>query len=207
MSVTQQVDDNVKIPAAVKAAGMKADQYYQQEAAEAGNTDGDQETKQEEAATGTTEENTEGRKEEAESGVTFESTPEAKSEDDQSWEHRYKSMKGRYDRASEQLRALSEQVASLQNVISTMQATSKAPASDEAEAAIERLITPEEENDYGPEFLKVVGKKAKEELLPIIKKYEAKIAQLEGQLEGVGGKIAQDLKAFLETRTERQKTP
>lgn len=191
MSATQPVDDSVKIPAAVKAAGLKADQYYQQEAAAEGSENGDQEAERQEAAAEETKA-TEAGQEAPESGVTFEGNQETKSEDDQSWEHRYKSMKGRYDRAAEQLRALSEQVSSLQSVISTMQATKAAPSSDEAEAAIERLITPEEENDYGPEFLKVVGKKAKEELLPLIKKYEAKIAQLEGQLQGVGGKIAQD---------------
>lgn len=191
MSATQPVDDSVKIPAAVKAAGLKADQYYQQEAAAEGSENGDQEAGRQEAAAEEAK-GAEAGQEAPESGVTFEGNQEAKSEDDQSWEHRYKSMKGRYDRASDQLRNLSEQVASLQNVIATMRATSTAPSSDEAEAAIERLITPEEESDYGSEFLSVVGKKAKEEILPLIKKYEAKIAQLEGQLQGVGGKIAQD---------------
>lgn len=191
MSANLQVDESLKIPAAVKAAGMKAEQYYQQEAAAEGSENGDQEEKREETAS------EEGQASEAgqeapESGVTFESGQETKSEDDQSWEHRYKSMKGRYDRANDQLRTLSEQVASLQNVIATMQATTVNPQITDAVTQVERLITPEEESDYGSEFLSVVGKKAKEEILPLIKKYETKIAQLEGQLQGVGGKIAQD---------------
>lgn len=192
---TPQIDESVKIPAAVKAAGMRAEQYYQQEATPAEEIEnGNEEAKQEEASAGTTDEAREEATASSESGVTAESKPtstQVTSEDDQSWEHRYKSMKGRYDRAEQQTRQLAEQIASLQNIIATMQATT-APASKEAEEAIERLITPEEENDYGQDFLKVVGKKAKEELLPVIKKYENKIAELEARLQGVNGYVAQD---------------
>lgn len=184
------VDQSVVIPAAVKAAGAAAEAFYQQEQAGQDTVNGDQEAQQAETAAETQAKEPEAGQEQAESGVTAESNPQAK-EDDQSWEHRYKSMKGRFDRSQDQIRSLSEQIQSLQNVMATMQATS-APTAGEAEAAIERLITPEEENDYGSEFLKVVGKKAREELLPMIKQYEAKIAQLEGQLQGVGGKIAHD---------------
>ena len=185
------VDQSVVIPAAVKAAGAAAEAFYQQEEAGQDNVNGDQEAQQAEAAAETEAKEPEAGQEQAESGVTAESNPQTK-EDDQSWEHRYKSMKGRFDRSQDQIRSLSEQIQSLQNVMATMQATSAAPTAGEAEAAIERLITPEEENDYGSEFLKVVGKKAREELLPMIKQYEAKIAQLEGQLQGVGGRIAHD---------------
>jgi hypothetical protein len=199
---TPQIDESVMIPAAVKAAGAAAEAYYQQEAQ--GTANGDQEAKPEEISAEIEAKEPEARQEETKSGVTFESSPEAKPEDEQSWEHRYKSMKGRFDRSQDQIRSLSEQIQSLQGVISTMQATSPAPASAEAEAAIERLITPEEESDYGSEFLKVVGKKAREELLPVINKYEAKIAQLEGQLQGVGGKIAQDARQHMLTQLDER---
>ena len=43
----------------------------------------------------------------------------------------------------------------------------------------------------------MVGKKAKEELAPIIKGYEAKIAELEKKLDGVNGVVAQDVHAKL----------
>lgn len=191
MDTSTRVDPNLKIPAAVLAAGAKADAYYQQEAAATENENGNQEAQQEEAAAETTAQETiEAPKGQAKETVTTGSN-ELRGEDEQSWEHRYKSMKGRYDRAADQLRNLSEQVASLQNIIATMQASQPA-ASDKKEEAIERLITPEEENDYGPEFLKVVGKKAKEELLPVINKYEAKIAELEARLQGVNGYVAND---------------
>ena len=207
MSVATPIDDSVKIPAAVKAAGLRAEQYYQQEAPAAEDTEnGNKEAEQAEAAAETpAPEAGQETPAQAESGVTAESNPSSstQTEDEQSWEHRYKSMKGRFDRSQDQLRHMSEQIASLQNVIATMQATT-APASKEAEEAIERLITPEEENDYGPEFLKVVGKKAKEELLPVINKYEAKIAELEARLQGVNGYVAQDARQrMLDTLTDK----
>lgn len=195
MDTSTRVDPNVKIPAAVLAAGAKAEAYYQQDAAATGNENGNQEAQPEEtAAEATAQEASEAPKAETQETVTTGSNDlkaSGVSDDEQSWEHKYKSMKGRYDRANEQLRSLSEQVASLQNVIATMQ-VSQAAASDKKEEAVERLITPEEENDYGQEFLKVVGKKAKEELLPVIKKYEDKIAELEARLQGVNGYVAND---------------
>ncbi len=195
MDKATRVDPNVKIPAAVLAAGAKADAYYQQEAAATEIENGNQEAQPEEAASETkTAEAGQEAPAQAESGVTTESNPVSKTqpEEDQSWEHRYKSMKGRFDRSQDQLRQMSEQIAGLQNVIATMQAT--APVNPQITDSVtqERLITPEEENDYGPEFLKVVGKKAKEELLPVINKYEAKIAELEARLQGVNGYVAND---------------
>ncbi|MGI9136762.1 MAG: hypothetical protein ACR2JS_06855, partial [Candidatus Nanopelagicales bacterium] len=58
--------------------------------------------------------------------------------------------------------------------------------------------------DYGEDFLKVVGKKAKEELGPIIKAYEAKIADLERRLTGVNSVVQQDTQQkLLDTLDEK----
>lgn len=192
---TQLVDESVKVPAAVRAAAERAAKFYEapqdEIKTEENAANGDTEAKQEEAPANT-------------SAETAEATPPAPQEntapapaDDKpvDWERRFSAMKGRYDRAEGQVRQLSEQIASLNNIIATMQATTTPPSSKEAEDAIERLITPEEENDYGQDFLKVVGKKAKEELLPVIKKYEDKISELEARLQGVNGYVAQDAKA------------
>lgn len=123
--------------------------------------------------------------------------------EDQSWEHRYKSMKGRHDRAAMQIAQLSEQISSMQNVIATMQVAQTAPPPTGA-AQNSRLITPEEENDYGEDFLNVVGKRAKEELLPLVQQYESKIASLEAKLEGVGGYVAQDARTRMQATMDAQ---
>ncbi len=118
----------------------------------------------------------------------------AQSEGDESWEHKYKSVHGRYMRSQEQVRQLSEQVQGLQNVIATMQATAAAPAAPTTlpELNAEGLITPEEVNDYGEDFLKVVGKKAQEVFAPIYAAQKAEIERLTKQLEGFSGFVQQD---------------
>jgi len=110
--------------------------------------------------------------------------------DGESWEHKYKSMHGRFVRSQDQIKTLSEQISQLQGVIATMQA---APTQQVQipELEAENLITPEEAADYGEDFLKVVGKRAREEMVPVIKSYQAKIAELEQKLNGVSGAVQQ----------------
>lgn len=195
-------DPNVKIPAAILASAARADQAYNS-------------VYNPEPAEGP-----EGQSQENEPAAPETPAPETppvtaqgnepplaaapKGDDEQSWEHRYKSMKGRYDRAEQQLRTMSDQIASLQNVIATMQVEQPAAQSAPAEMRAERLITPEEEADYGSEFLSVVGKRAKEELLPIVSQYEQKIAQLEAKLAGVGGYVQQDARQRMESTLREQ---
>lgn len=176
------IDPNVKIPDAVKALGAAAEELHKQ----AYNVEGaeDAPPAEEAASELPTEKPLTADAPKEEPKVTPQVT-------DESWEHRYNSMKGRFDRAQQQLTSQAERIASMERLISTMQASAPQPTkSDELRA--ERLITPEEEADYGPDFLQVVGKKAKEELLPVIKKYEDKIAGLEAQLKGVGTYVQQD---------------
>lgn len=128
----------------------------------------------------------------------------AEPEGEGTWEHKYKSLHGRYVRSQEQLRDLSSQVQGLQNVIATLQAA--APAAAPAPTAEpERLITPEEVNDYGEDFLKVVGKKAREEVSPLINELRSENARLKQQLEGFNGFVQQDAhQKLLNTLDEKQ---
>lgn len=188
-----EIDPNVTIPPAVKALAARA------EAAYAANyvTENPEATAEEAPA-----------EDAAEAPAAQEITAESKDakppkvEDDQSWEHRYKSMKGRYDRSEAQMRAMSDQITGLQNVIATMQSQPQEPRNEELRA--ERLITPEEEQDYGSEFLSVVGKKAKEEFSPEVARLRQEIDGLKSQLNGVGGYVQQDVRSRMEaTMNER----
>lgn len=188
-------DPNIKLPAAVRAAAARSDEIIKalkggQEVTQESNTEpAPQEQPPAEAQFQASESSAEPPKESAKQ-VSKEG-----SDDDSSWERRYNSMKGRFDRSQSQIKELSEQVQSLQNVIATMQL--QAPSQPMPEFQAEKLITEDEERDYGQDFLKVVGKKAKEELAPIIKGYEAKIAEMEKKLQGVNSVVAQDSHAKL----------
>lgn len=94
---------------------------------------------------------------------------------EQTFEHKYNSMKGRHDRLVEQVRSMSEQLASTQSLIATLQA---APAPAPTELNAKSLLTPEQVAEYGSEFLDVVGKKAVEQLNPEVAALRAEIAAL-----------------------------
>lgn len=191
---TLQHDPNVKLPAAVRAAAARSAEII--ESLQNGQVTAESnEPAQGEVAQTAPEAP-------AEPPMTAEPAPEDKPEpkarkpkgeaptDDDSWERRYSAMKGRFDRSQDQIKDLSEQIQNLQNVIATLQA--QAPSQPLPEIKAEKLITDDEVRDYGEEFLKVVGKKAKEELSPVIKAYEAKIAEMEKRLQGVNQVVAQD---------------
>src|SRR6478736_3233255 len=152
-------DPAVKMPASVLAASARADQLFH----ESQGTEQPEQPQPEQPElpldTGTVSE------------PQQQPAPQSRPQED-SWEHRYNSMKGRYDRANEQLRNMSEQISNMQHVIATMQQPAAAPP----ELRAERLISPEEENDYGREFLDVVGKKAKEEFTPEVAELRSELA-------------------------------
>lgn len=104
----------------------------------------------------------------------------------ENWEHRYNSMKGRYDRSQDQIRALSDQISQLQVVIATMQQPTPQPADT---LPPDSLLTPQEETDYGAEFLSVVGKKAKQIVNPEVASLKAELAAVKQQLANVGGYV------------------
>lgn len=181
---TLQDDPNIKMPAAVRAAAARSTTLVNQ-------MNGTSEEV-------TSESNEEAPKNDGQPPMTVEQTaaddqqtqqPEEK-RGEESWEHKYKSVHGRFVRAQEQIREMADQVQNLQNVIATLQMS---PSSSEVPSfKVERLITDDEARDYGEDFLKVVGKKAKEELGPIIKQYESQIEDLKRQVTGVTGVVKQD---------------
>lgn len=119
------------------------------------------------------------------------------------WEHRYKSMEGRYKRAENDIRAMSDQIASMQALIANMQAQAPAePTPPELQAR--SLLTPEEVNEYGSEFLGVVAKKAKEELTPEMAKLQKEIERLNKRLEGSQQSASARARAELEATLDEK---
>lgn len=106
----------------------------------------------------------------------------------ENWEHRYNSMKGRYEAQARQLSDMSAQMSQLQRELTNIQ--QQAQRRPDGDQHIQRLITPEEESDYGADFLTVVGKKAKEEITPEIAAMKREMDQLRAQFQGVGQNLA-----------------
>lgn len=163
-----RTDPNVKIPNAVKNLAAAADAAFH-------------------AANGTTPEPAEPAEPEAPvPPVTPEVTPPleapAAPTAPQDWEHAFKSMKGRYESSQNNIRSMSDQMQQLQRDIATLQANPAVIAPHELTAA--SLLTPEETNEYGAEFLDIVGKKALERVSPEMAALKKELAALRGRVDG-----------------------
>lgn len=190
------IDTSVHIPEAVRAAAARAEEFYKKP-----ESDPPQDAAPSDPAP---------EPEAAPKDPTPEPsvTPESNADSDQSWEHRYRSMKGRFDRTNEANRVLSERVTDLERMLSTMSAQ---PAQAPGDASLTpaqraRLLTQEERNEYGEEFLDVVGRRAKEELGSEVSSLKDELARVTAQLNGVSGNIVQDARERM-TAALTQKVP
>lgn len=188
-------DPNVKIPAAVLASSALANQLHQAAYTSSEPPSEGEQGRQGDNTSDTTQQPT---ARELNAASLQDAPPrEAAPQEDQvtqtgnevNWEHRYNSMKGRYDRSQQQVAALSERVSQLEAMLSAAPRMPEPELPTQTRPATERLLTPEEEAEYGTEFLSVVGKKAREAFAPLAAQYEDKIARLEAQLSGVHGHV------------------
>lgn len=208
-----RVDPNVQIPAAIRAQAQQAEELYRQVMASAdetlepvetalengGNEDQNPQEKPIEAALSTPKEPQQAQPAEKKAQET---QPVQAKPDEQSFEHRYYSMKGRYDRSQERIRHLEGLLATV-NTQPQPQNTPQ-PTHKNSDLSFERLVTPEEEETYGKDFLSVVEKRAKETFAPYIRELESKIEQLNGQVQGVGTVVTRDAKSKMYETLDRE---
>lgn len=125
-----------------------------------------------------------------------------KASDEQTWEQRYRVLQGKYNsevpRLSRDLRAAQEQITSLQGLLANLQSAQSRPAAHAPEItrAAQKLVRPEEIEEYGDEFIDLVGRRAQEVAAPLVNSLQERLKKLEAQLGGVTTKVEQ---------TEKQK--
>lgn len=199
---TPQDDPNVKIPPAVKAAAARADKVHKEvykKEEEAPKADAVEETaKKEEAAAPANPPVEEAAKPET---PPKEVTPPSNEPPAENWEHKYNSMKGRFDRAQDTINGLTSRLSQLEGEVTRLKAAPPA-VKHEPETPPEPLITPEEEKDYGEDFLNVVGKKAKQVLTQELAKRDQEISELKQKLSNVNGTLVQDAQSRMHTDLE-----
>lgn len=181
------IDDNVKIPASVSAAAAMSDQAH---AAVYGAPSEPAEPTPTEPIT--VEPVVESVAPAPAEPTTAPGTPEviatppaAPPVSEQSWEHRYNSMKGRFDRSEAANRTLTERVTSLEQVIATMSVTAPQPAPAPAPVVVEE-ITAAEREAYGEDFLNIVKKQAGAQVTPQVAQLQEEINNLRSRLDNVG---------------------
>lgn len=110
------------------------------------------------------------------------------------WEQRFRSAQGRLEQLQARESSANERIEALQRTVAAMQA--RGQTFDETQPAQPferlRLITEEEENDYGKDLISVTKKAAREELTPEVETLAQRIARLEGRVEGASQVIARN---------------
>jgi hypothetical protein len=184
MTAVPQTDPNARLPKGAKRAAERADELHKQtykKADEGKPTDGDKKAGEEVV---TPAEAPAKPAEAAAPEVALPSNQPAPPSED--WEHRYNSMRGRYERAEEHLRALTARIGELEGELEEAKRTTTRAR---PEPTTERLITDQERQDYGEEFLTVVGKKAKEIASAETSELHLQLAALTKQLQDLGGTV------------------
>jgi hypothetical protein len=110
-------------------------------------------------------------------------------------------MEGRYKRAENDILGMSSQIASLQNLMASMQqqVTPETPH----ELRPQSLLTPEEVSEYGSEFLGVVARRAKEEHNPEVTALRSQLSKLEQQFKGNAEQNAAKAQSEMEASLDR----
>jgi hypothetical protein len=119
--------------------------------------------------------------------------------EDETYRHRFESAQGRLQKEQELVRTLNERLAALEQTIATM-AVVRPPAP--ATPTYTRQVTPEEERDYGPEMLEVVGKQAKDVLQPEIMTLKNEIEDLKHKVGVVGATMSRQSLQTVEQRLD-----
>lgn len=180
-------DDQLAIPESVKAAAARADALHKAAYAKV------EEAADAPAAEVTSQGNPEGNTEVTPAPapevitpvVTAPAPAPVKTED---WEHKFNSMKGRFDRSEQERRKLNDRLAGMEQVVATMQTPTEPERPVELDPAT--MLTAAEREAYGDEFIATVAKVAHQN--PEVTKLKNELQLLKSQLANVDASIGQD---------------
>ena len=116
------------------------------------------------------------------------------------WEHQFKSLKGRYDREAEDKRRLQDQNMQQQRLLAQMN-TAPTPGAGGEGSGVRfnvappppgKRVTAQEIQEFGPELMDVVGRRAAEVYEPIIAQLAGELQQVRRQVGGVQNTVVFD---------------
>lgn len=209
MNVSAPVDPDVKIPAAVKAAAQRSDDFYKKfidegapvklenSAASENAEDAAEKAAREQQNPDTNPANLAGPVDDQQPDNSSDANRKIGEDlqDGESLEHKYKSAMGRLRKRDEQIAQLQDQVRNMQSVIASLDAGSTPGEAQPEKVTLgldsASLVTEQEIADYGEDFLTVVGKRARQEMAPVLTAYQKEIESLRSQLEGFNGYVKQ----------------
>jgi hypothetical protein len=201
------IDDSVQVPAAIRAAAARSEALHKQayeapaQEAEAPNANANVEQQQNGENREPTQANNEvtPQPEVRQEGAPASAAPQA-----DNWEHKYNSLKGRYDRQDETVRGLNNRISQLEGLLARAQDT---PAAQPTQANPDlkfKSISAEDREAYGDDFLDVAARAAQERLNPTIASLQRELESLKGQVGGVAAQtqntVKQNMYAYLDSQ-------
>lgn len=113
----------------------------------------------------------------AEPTTTAAEQPETQTKEPQPdpWEQRYKVLKGKYDA---EVPAMHRRITDLETLISTLQSKESEKPDTVPNLPVDKLVKPEEINDYGSDFMDVVGRRAQEAVAPTLKQLLEELSKI-----------------------------
>lgn len=209
------IDETVQVPAAIRAAAARSEalhkQMYEQEPTQQEPTqqEGEQQPQEPVQQPNEAAEDKNGERkeppaqqpqqasEQTQQAPAQEKGPQAAnaatgSETD--WEHRYHSMKGRYDRQVEATNNMSRRISDLEALIANMQkAAVQQPQQPPSELSF-KPIGQEERETFGEDFIDVAQRAAMEKMSPEVQRLQRELQRINQQLEQVTNVATQQTK-------------
>lgn len=192
MSNLQPLDPSVKLPAAIRAAAARAEAQHQaaygaepaQEPVK--EPQGKEPLAQEPQAQQPAQEPQQEPQVQQEPQAQQEPQPQQGDGKPRDWENMYHSMKGRYDRTSETVRDLTSRLSTAEARIRELSAAPPAPV---AAPKGEKLITDEDRQNYGEDFIDVAARAARETMFPELQELRKQVEQLSTNVGGVARSV------------------
>jgi hypothetical protein len=110
---------------------------------------------------------------------------------EETWEQRARSAMGRLDQALSTNQQLTRRLGDLEREMNLMKVRGAETPAPPVPKAKPQFLKPEEITDYGEEFFDVVGRKAKEEFVPVLETFDERIKRLESGQQAVGKVVEQ----------------
>ena len=194
------VDPEVKKPLEVSAASTRADEIWNQVYGNNQESPAGDQVSPETPSPSQEEESSAGDTQEAQTEEHFEEQPQQ-----EQWEHRYNSMRGRYEQMAEQNRELMNRMSWFERQMQAQRQAAPAPAPAASPLQRERpqLVTKEETDEYGADFLDLIGRRAREDITPEIATLKNELKALRQQVGHVGTHIAMDARGRMEAELDQ----
>jgi hypothetical protein len=110
----------------------------------------------------------------------------------ETWEQRARSAQGRWEAANAALQAQQERANDLEREIALLKAGGAAEPPPASRATELKLVTEEEEKDYGKDLLDVMGRRSREVFAPEFETLAQRLDRLEGRVAATGQVIQQN---------------